>query len=54
MSERKYHLETLAIHAGQEIEPTTRARGADLIRRSIELEHMDNIIGTLDDVFKLA
>ncbi|MDR1728150.1 MAG: O-acetylhomoserine aminocarboxypropyltransferase/cysteine synthase [Acidobacteriota bacterium] len=30
--ERTYHLDTLAIHAGQEIEPTTRARAVPVYR----------------------
>jgi O-acetylhomoserine (thiol)-lyase len=30
--EKKYHLDTLAIHAGQEIEPTTRARAVPVYR----------------------
>ncbi|MDR1959154.1 MAG: aminotransferase class I/II-fold pyridoxal phosphate-dependent enzyme [Planctomycetaceae bacterium] len=29
---KKYHIETLAIHAGQEIEPTTRARAVPVYR----------------------
>lgn len=32
MNNRKYHIETLALHAGQEIEPTTRARAVPVYR----------------------
>ena len=32
MSGKKYHLETLAVHAGQEIEPTTLARAVPVYR----------------------
>lgn len=32
MSNRNYHIETLALHAGQEIEPTTRARAVPVYR----------------------
>ena len=32
MSEKQYHLETLAIHAGQEVEPTTHARAVPVYR----------------------
>ncbi len=32
MSSRKYHIDTLAIHAGQEIEPTTLARAVPVYR----------------------
>jgi O-acetylhomoserine (thiol)-lyase len=32
MSERKYHLETLAIHAGQTVEPSTLARNVPVYR----------------------
>ncbi|MBS1371940.1 MAG: O-acetylhomoserine aminocarboxypropyltransferase/cysteine synthase [Lentisphaeria bacterium] len=32
MNNRKYHIETLAVHAGQEIEPGTRARAVPVYR----------------------
>lgn len=32
MNNRNYHIETLALHAGQEIEPTTRARAVPVYR----------------------
>ena len=32
MSNRSYHIETLALHAGQEIEPSTRARAVPVYR----------------------
>ena len=32
MNNRNYHIETLALHAGQEIEPATRARAAPVYR----------------------
>ena len=32
MSNRNYHIETLALHAGQKIEPTTRARAVPVYR----------------------
>ena len=32
MNNRKYHIETLALHAGQEIEPATRARAVPVYR----------------------
>ena len=32
MNNRNYHIETLALHAGQEIEPTTRARAGPVYR----------------------
>lgn len=34
MSEKKYHIETLALHAGQEPDPTTNARGVPVYRTS--------------------
>jgi O-acetylhomoserine (thiol)-lyase len=37
MSERKYHLETLAIHAGQTVEPTTLARAVPVYRTTAYL-----------------
>ena len=32
MNNRNYHIETLALHAGQEIEPATRARAVPVYR----------------------
>ena len=44
---KKYHLETLAIHAGQEIEPTTLARAVPVYRTTAfnfrSVEHASNI-----------
>jgi len=45
--DKKYHLETLAIHAGQEIEPTTLSRAVPVYRTTAynfkSVEHASNI-----------
>ena len=47
MSERQYHLETLAVHAGQEVDPTTFARGVPVYRTAAynfkDSEHAANL-----------
>ncbi|MCL2006174.1 MAG: O-acetylhomoserine aminocarboxypropyltransferase/cysteine synthase [Planctomycetaceae bacterium] len=47
MSEKQYHLDTLAIHAGQEIEPCTMARAVPIYRTTAynfrNVEHAANL-----------
>jgi O-acetylhomoserine (thiol)-lyase len=47
MTERKYALETLAVHAGQEIDPTTRARAVPIYQTTSygfrDTEHAANL-----------
>jgi len=47
MSEKKYHIETLAVHAGQEIEPNTLARAVPVYRTTAfnfrSVEHAANL-----------
>ena len=54
IQERDYGFDTLALHAGQEVDPTTTCVTDDYVRLAVGLESIDDILYDLDNALNGA